>query len=558
MMKTCLFMGALLLVFVAACAPATAFAVTPPCVPAPGSTTDPCAPQEYGDDGDDGGITLSRILRDTPTSMRSYVDSGPSLMAHIVVRATYLPDSVRCVTDGVRTRLAAWVTVSTSITAVDCFADIRANEYYVGSGPTELTVQVKWRWYGTSRHEDVVQRQWAAQIETVLREGGRFGNTRVLDGGIEGKERILFLAPSIDLSDQTWRVYRSWLLERLPDDTVIAVNPSRQRFLENPEYDFERYRSELEMSLEAFKTAVVAAHKARMTEYDGRIGEETDLPLIVGSVGELEQYYRGVGAYDDADNLPVMPPIACGRSVADATDNPGLVADCGALLAIKDTLRGSASLNWALGTAITEWDGVTIEGTPQRVTELRLYRRNMTGTIPAEITALTALHTLHLSENALTGGIPSEIGTMETLRELLAPGNQLSGPIPASLGSLAGLESISLGYNSLSGPIPAELGNLAALERLLLNHNDLSGPIPSEIGNLTTLGALWLASNDLSGDVPQALGNLTGLTSITLAGNNLTGCIPHRLAGMDRQDFALTGLPTCPAPGGASEETSTE
>ena len=41
-------------------------------------------------------------------------------------------------------------------------------------------------------------------------------------------------------------------------------------------------------------------------------------------------------------------------AVADSAENPGLVADCGALLTARDTLMGSATLNWSASTPISQ------------------------------------------------------------------------------------------------------------------------------------------------------------------------------------------------------------
>ena len=49
---------------------------------------------------------------------------------------------------------------------------------------------------------------------------------------------------------------------------------------------------------------------------------------------------------------------ADGGAVADAANNPELVSDCDALLAARDTLAGSATLNWAANGPIREWEDV--------------------------------------------------------------------------------------------------------------------------------------------------------------------------------------------------------
>ena len=58
-----------------------------------------------------------------------------------------------------------------------------------------------------------------------------------------------------------------------------------------------------------------------------------------------------------------------GTAVPDPDNNPGLVSDCEALLAGRDTLAGDATLNWSVDVPIADWDGVTVSGSPERVTE---------------------------------------------------------------------------------------------------------------------------------------------------------------------------------------------
>ena len=139
---------------------------------------------------------------------------------------------------------------------------------------------------------------------------------------------------------------------------------------------------------------------------------------------------------------------ADGVAVSDPANNPGLVSDCDTLLAARDTLAGSASLNWSADTPIGQWDGVTVSGSPLRVTELTLIGRELTGAIPAELGSLTQLHSLDLGWNDLSDEIPAELGNLINLQTLDLYGNQLSGAIPAELGNLTNLQSLGLGPNA--------------------------------------------------------------------------------------------------------------
>ena len=210
-----------------------------------------------------------------------------------------------------------------------------------------------------------------------------------------------------------------------------------------------------------------------------------------------------------------------GIAVDDPDDTAGLVSDCETLLAARDTLSGSATLNWSADIPIEEWDGIRIVGLPERVDSLTLNDLKLNGVIPAELGLLAHLFLLSLS------------------------GNDLSGQIPSELGDLGDLAILSLSGNNLNGAIPHELGDIPYLIILDLSSNQLTGEIPPELGKLTDLLELHLDRNQLVDVIPDELAELENLQSLYLAGNDLTGCIPDGLKDIDFNDFANLGLLFC-------------
>ena len=266
-----------------------------------------------------------------------------------------------------------------------------------------------------------------------------------------------------------------------------------------------------------------------------------------------------------------------GGAVTDAT-NTGLSSDCEALLAARDTLAGTATLNWSEDTPTAQWDGVTLRGTPPRVAWLDLRDRGLGGSIPAalgrlsnltylnlrgnnlsgsiptdlglltrlgvlnlhsnelsgpipDLSGMTRLDQLYLANNGLTGDLPAWLGTMTNLRELWVWGNELSGPIP-DLSEMTALVRLKLQTNKLEGPVPPWFGDMTDLVYLYLHDNLLTGEIPSELGDMSSLRYLWLHTNELEGGLPPELSQLSNLWDLNLHSNDLTGQIPAELGTM--------------------------
>ena len=220
---------------------------------------------------------------------------------------------------------------------------------------------------------------------------------------------------------------------------------------------------------------------------------------------------------------------------ASSRSNTGLINDCVVLLEVRDNLAGDFALDWNDAVPIEFWQGVTVAGTPARVTELSLPALGLSGIVPAALSELDRLVKLNLVGNALTGPIPPDLGRLIHIRELLLGGNALSGSIPSQLGGLDQLTLLHLYENRLSGPIPPELGKLRSLLGLSLASNRLIGSIPSELGRLANLRWLNLRFNRLTGSVRPTLRRLINLESIHFSHNDFSDA-PPRDAGSDEVD----------------------
>ena len=389
----------------------------------------------------------------------------PGLGSHIVVRGTYLPDTVRCITGNPYRppsflHYDQYYGIEHSL-SIDCYVDLTVADYILGDGPSTLTVVRHFYSYDMGAAQAVYIEEHLDMSERAFFEdfSQRLESDEYM-GAIDGREEVLFIGPSSSLSVEVWQAFTIWDVQQREDDTVIAVHPDRDLWRSLRPDDYLTHQSKLEMELPDFKEAVTEAHQARVDEYDGRIGpgdaeriiEGAELPMLISKVDDLDEYYTAVGSYDHPDGPPTQPPpvptCANGTVITDPGSNRGLVNDCEVMLAAKDTLQGTASLNWSADTVITSWDGVTVSGTPGRVRGLDLSDEGLDGVIPGELGDLYELTELDLSDNSLTGDIPVELGWLYNLEEVSLSGNTLTDCLPVDLEGVAtnDLSSLNLLY----------------------------------------------------------------------------------------------------------------
>jgi hypothetical protein len=296
----------------------------------------------------------------------------------------------------------------------------------------------------------------------------------------------------------------------------------------------------LALTLATLATGIVAASQPARTDRQHlaspRAGSDT--PLAGGADATCSSC-AAANAFD-CGNVTEIPSEECQALVAlyNATDGP----------------NWDDNSDWLQTNTPCGWHGVTCQN--GHVTELRLSRNQLAGSLPAEIRnfshlewldlswnqvggtippqlcQLTNLTHLDLTANEFSGSIPSELANLTNLRSLKLRGSQFTGAIPPELGSLINLTFLDLDDNLLTGNIPPELGDLTNLTTLDLSDNQLDGSIPPELGDLTQLSYFSVWANRLGGSIPPELGNLTNLTGLELSGNRLVGSIPPELGDL--------------------------
>ena len=237
-----------------------------PCTPIPGSSVDPCEPRGPIETFGAAGGSSPAYNTEEPLAIRQFLD-GSSLISipHIVLRGTYVPDTVRC-TSGDPYRMPSYEKpdfLQHSI-LINCYADMLVSGYIMGNGPSRLTVLVTYHhywhgYYAPISADDITEQEAVERFRTVheiiLEEG--FKRT---GEGIYGREVILFVGPGHSHAHEVWEVFETWYVQRRDDGTVIAVHPHRDDWRGARPDRYREHRSELEMELPRFKKEVLAAY----------------------------------------------------------------------------------------------------------------------------------------------------------------------------------------------------------------------------------------------------------------------------------------------------------
>lgn len=163
------------------------------------------------------------------------------------------------------------------------------------------------------------------------------------------------------------------------------------------------------------------------------------------------------------------------------TEAKTLIEEVKALQKLKTALGLPLRFGWNGDPCVPQqhpWSGVDCQFDSVKVKwfidGLGLDNQGLRGSLPDDISKLSHLQIMNLSENSIQGKIPSSLGKLSSLEVLDLSYNFFNGTIPESLGGLTSVRILNLNGNSLSGRVPAALGG-RLLHRASFNFTDNDG-----------------------------------------------------------------------------------
>ncbi|KAL6284190.1 hypothetical protein ACE6H2_015119 [Prunus campanulata] len=199
-------------------------------------------------------------------------------------------------------------------------------------------------------------------------------------------------------------------------------------------------------------------------------------------------------------------------------------------------LYSNSTITWQKGKDCCAWSGATCEKMTGHVIGLNLPFGGLQGNVHSNssLFSLGHLKRLDLSENDFRGSpISSKFGGFVSMTHLDLSNSNFSGPIPSEISHLSNLVSLSLSQYSLSVVRLDTLNfnrivqNLTKLKELQLYGVDMSSVVPDSFKNLSSsLTTLALFDCHLQGKFPESIFHRPNLRLVDLRYNyNLTGSL---------------------------------
>ncbi|XP_044487663.1 protein STRUBBELIG-RECEPTOR FAMILY 7-like [Mangifera indica] len=205
--------------------------------------------------------------------------------------------------------------------------------------------------------------------------------------------------------------------------------------------------------------------------------------------------------------------------------------DASALKAMYSSLNSPGQLNQWTGDdpCGQSWKGVSCSG--QRVTEIKISGLGLSGQMGWQLSSLTSLTNLDVSNNNIGSDIPYNLPP--NLQQLNLGNNNFTGYPPYSISQMTALKYLNLAHNKLQGQLNDMFGQLSSLSTLDLSFNSLTGNLPGSFSSLSSLSSLYLQNNQFTGPI-NVLADLP-LDNLNIAKNHFTGWIPAQLKGINLQ-----------------------
>jgi Leucine-rich repeat (LRR) protein len=208
------------------------------------------------------------------------------------------------------------------------------------------------------------------------------------------------------------------------------------------------------------------------------------------------------------------------------------------LIAFYNQTNGGSWTNktgW-LGAAGTEctWYGITCNFAGDHVVKIDLYDNGLTGSLPANLSALSELFLFEVRKNDLGGALPT-INSMAKLSQFHVSANKFTGTIPALPSAITGFLASD---NQLTGAIPS-LSGLLSLAEFRVSGNQLTGSLPSLLGT-PKIVVFDASDNVLTGGIPVFL-SAPQLKTYEVAYNSLSGALPSLSGVQNLESLRLEG-----------------
>ncbi|KAI5057338.1 hypothetical protein GOP47_0027353 [Adiantum capillus-veneris] len=186
-------------------------------------------------------------------------------------------------------------------------------------------------------------------------------------------------------------------------------------------------------------------------------------------------------------------------------------------------------------------------GRLESLVHLLLDNNDLSGELPPELSNISTLLIMQLDNNHFSGSIPSIYSALSKLTKLSLRNCSLTGTIP-DLSAMSSLGYLDLSQNQLTGQLPSSISQVVTT--IVLSNNRLDGEIPEALYKLENLEFLLLGNNLLDGNVSaneltHTEFSASSVLVLDFQNNNFSNFTSGALLSSPNVTLRLFGNPIC-------------
>ncbi len=219
------------------------------------------------------------------------------------------------------------------------------------------------------------------------------------------------------------------------------------------------------------------------------------------------------------------------------------LSECNALMDFYDSTQGTWWINNSgrdTNTNACNWYGIACINVAwqNRIYAISGNNNNLTGSLPASLSALTKINQFNVRGNHLRGTLPSSYSAWTEIQDFQVQSNHLVGVLPDSYSAWQNIHVFYVDVNQLTGVLPDAWSAWGSdIRWFSVGANQLTGILPSSWASWTNMRYFSVQGNQLQWRLPSSWSTWTQVATLYLTNNQFVWQLPDAWSAMTRMRY---------------------